>query len=433
MDVRELIRNAQKLELKGDRLGAAAKLEAAGQVYMKEGNSKRAAQVLRYAVKLAPDRSEIVSALKIAESWGEKGEGIAEAWNEASGAEPMRPLRGPTRADPFVDAWCSFCCRPDKEVGLLVAGPAGAFICAQCIASAKAELDGAPGAVRAVSKAEAITAETHIPLVTAEDVEARLTSRLVGQDAALRQVMNAVKLFWAGPASAPVQTLAIAGPAATGKSTALSVLAGPGPRVTRLFDAAVAEMRAAVDVAQKDSALILVDNAQAWSEGEGLRPLRDACRRGGAMAVAAFTVSGPLPVEATIRAASADVVSTPIHRLNATTLADGIDAVVVFEALRPEALTAMLDAPATYFPELSGIAPRWMVTQPAREELLKMAAKAKSVEAMRRALLAAGLAAAAGQARDEVVVDGVVPASAQRKPRRPNPVAPVPKGKGEIG
>lgn len=41
--------------------------------------------------------------------------------------------RGPTRADVAVDAWCSFCCRPRAEVGDLVAGPAGAFICKSCL------------------------------------------------------------------------------------------------------------------------------------------------------------------------------------------------------------------------------------------------------------------------------------------------------------
>ena len=41
--------------------------------------------------------------------------------------------RGPTRADPSVDAWCSFCCLPRAEVGELVAGPTGSFICAGCV------------------------------------------------------------------------------------------------------------------------------------------------------------------------------------------------------------------------------------------------------------------------------------------------------------
>ncbi|WP_237078540.1 ClpX C4-type zinc finger protein [Myxococcus xanthus] len=41
--------------------------------------------------------------------------------------------RGPTRADAALDAWCSFCCRPRTDTGDLVAGPAGAFICKNCL------------------------------------------------------------------------------------------------------------------------------------------------------------------------------------------------------------------------------------------------------------------------------------------------------------
>ncbi|CAM4335811.1 MULTISPECIES: ClpX C4-type zinc finger protein [Myxococcus] len=41
--------------------------------------------------------------------------------------------RGPTRADAALDAWCSFCCRPRTDTGGLVAGPAGAFICKNCL------------------------------------------------------------------------------------------------------------------------------------------------------------------------------------------------------------------------------------------------------------------------------------------------------------
>lgn len=41
--------------------------------------------------------------------------------------------RGPTRADPALDAWCSFCCLPRTEVGELVAGPTGSFICSGCV------------------------------------------------------------------------------------------------------------------------------------------------------------------------------------------------------------------------------------------------------------------------------------------------------------
>jgi len=51
--------------------------------------------------------------------------------------------RGPQPADPAIDAWCSFCCKPKAEVGSLIAGPAGAFICASCL-SASARLLALP-------------------------------------------------------------------------------------------------------------------------------------------------------------------------------------------------------------------------------------------------------------------------------------------------
>ncbi|MCY1033853.1 hypothetical protein OV207_20540 [Corallococcus sp. BB11-1] len=58
-----------------------------------------------------------------------------EAVRPAQGRRREKRLieRGPTRADPALDAWCSFCCRPRGEVGDLVAGPAGAFICKGCL------------------------------------------------------------------------------------------------------------------------------------------------------------------------------------------------------------------------------------------------------------------------------------------------------------
>jgi hypothetical protein len=42
------------------------------------------------------------------------------------------PERLPVLADAAHKAWCSFCCRPGVEVGNLVAGPVGAFICRAC-------------------------------------------------------------------------------------------------------------------------------------------------------------------------------------------------------------------------------------------------------------------------------------------------------------
>ncbi|WP_224242577.1 ClpX C4-type zinc finger protein [Hyalangium gracile] len=56
---------------------------------------------------------------------------------ESRAEEPGLIDRGPTRADPAIDAWCSFCCRPSAEVGELVAGPTGSFICAACVTESR--------------------------------------------------------------------------------------------------------------------------------------------------------------------------------------------------------------------------------------------------------------------------------------------------------
>ncbi|KFE69597.1 ClpX C4-type zinc finger protein [Hyalangium minutum] len=73
------------------------------------------------------------------------------ARNEARSEERALIERGPTRADPAIDAWCSFCCRPRAEVGELVAGPTGSFICATCVGESSGLLgleEAAPGRAR---------------------------------------------------------------------------------------------------------------------------------------------------------------------------------------------------------------------------------------------------------------------------------------------
>ncbi|MDY7228194.1 ClpX C4-type zinc finger protein [Hyalangium rubrum] len=74
----------------------------------------------------------------------------SEPAREPSRADPSLFDRGPTRADPSLDAWCSFCCRPRAEVGELVAGPTGSFICAACVGESQGllGLEGAAPAAR---------------------------------------------------------------------------------------------------------------------------------------------------------------------------------------------------------------------------------------------------------------------------------------------
>src|SRR6218665_527645 len=206
-NVRDVIRAAQQAEIGGDKRRAIELFQRAAELCQRAGNTARAGQVLRYALRLDPSRADLREALDRLGAVGgredlapgpppredddetgpegtweveEDGTSLQEALREAelalerranpvelavkamrsavldapgerSEEPPARAAseeegrfieRGPTRADPSLDAWCSFCCRPRAEVGPLVAGPAGAFICAACIGESGGLLGG---------------------------------------------------------------------------------------------------------------------------------------------------------------------------------------------------------------------------------------------------------------------------------------------------
>ncbi|MCY1047271.1 hypothetical protein OV208_38595 [Corallococcus sp. bb12-1] len=96
--------------------------------------------------------------------------GLLRPPDEDEASEPARPAhgrrrekrlieRGPTRADPALDAWCSFCCRPRGEVGDLVAGPAGAFICKGCLGESQGLLGDVAAPPRVRKPVEEVSAE----------------------------------------------------------------------------------------------------------------------------------------------------------------------------------------------------------------------------------------------------------------------------------
>jgi hypothetical protein len=131
---RELLQSAQAAEREGDLARAGALLEQAARIYESTGHDARAAQMRRHVERLGP----------VARS-------AARGEPEPSIAEPLpgvdRPLveRTPTLADPTLEAWCSFCCRPSREVGALVAGPSHAYVCRKCVELAASLLEGADG------------------------------------------------------------------------------------------------------------------------------------------------------------------------------------------------------------------------------------------------------------------------------------------------
>jgi ClpX C4-type zinc finger len=105
-DVRQLVMSAQAAERVGDLHLAQELLEQAARTCETTGRTARATQLRRHARRLS----------------------------ETLPGEPSRPFpeRLPVLADSSQPAWCSFCCRPGSEVGSLVAGPVGAYICRSC-------------------------------------------------------------------------------------------------------------------------------------------------------------------------------------------------------------------------------------------------------------------------------------------------------------
>jgi ClpX C4-type zinc finger len=110
-DVRQLVMSAQAAERVGDLHLAQEMLEQAAHACEAAGRTARATQLRRHARRLA--------------------ETLPGEWSR-----PF-PERAPALADPGQPAWCSFCCRPSAEVGSLVAGPVGAFICRDCTERAR--------------------------------------------------------------------------------------------------------------------------------------------------------------------------------------------------------------------------------------------------------------------------------------------------------
>lgn len=132
-EIRELVKQAQAAEVSGERARAADLLVRAAELSLEQGQAGRGAALLRHASRLQPERAGLL----------ERADQLEQG---APPAEPALavPERGPSRADPAVEAWCSFCCRPGAEVGPLVAGPAGAFVCGPCVGSAAALLQLGP-------------------------------------------------------------------------------------------------------------------------------------------------------------------------------------------------------------------------------------------------------------------------------------------------
>lgn len=210
-EIRTLLANAQAAELRGEKPEAARLLREAASWYRDRQQLRRAAQMLRQARRVEGIEEEPDAVF----GFGAEFEGDAvpppEPLPEVAQPTPTRQLveqRGPQLADPAVDAWCSFCCRPKTEVGPLVAGPAGAFVCQGCTERSTSLLPGARPA--APSLAQELPALLHeLP------AQRRARERFLRLRARLSLVI---------------------GPPGSGKSAWLATLRGPDVRHLELED-----------------------------------------------------------------------------------------------------------------------------------------------------------------------------------------------------
>jgi hypothetical protein len=114
---------------------------------------------------------------------------------------PVVVERGPTLAAPDQEAWCSFCCKPRAEVGDLVAGPTGSFICSGCVQQSVSFLN-----VTATSQPTPVPLP--IPVIGGE---------VVGQDEGIASVQRALRQG--------KKCVLVMGPPGSGKTTFLKQLA----------------------------------------------------------------------------------------------------------------------------------------------------------------------------------------------------------------
>lgn len=148
MNPRELLQSAQAAEREGDLARAGSLLEQAARIYDSTGHLARAARMRRHVERLGPAARAGAHGVEDRPVGRAEVNGRPEALRlEALPAEGRALVeRTPSLADPALEAWCSFCCRPSREVGALVAGPAQAYVCRGCVELASSILASAPPA-----------------------------------------------------------------------------------------------------------------------------------------------------------------------------------------------------------------------------------------------------------------------------------------------
>lgn len=159
-EIRSLLAAAQSAEVKGELTEAARLLREAAAFYRDHKLITRAMQMLRHARRLegSEDPGPALDGFAPREMMGDAndfdgptghvdwsnedaGDGVFGFGDEPGDLEPdlasaepaFEPfVRELAVADPSLNAWCSFCCRPSTETGDLVAGPTNAYVCRAC-------------------------------------------------------------------------------------------------------------------------------------------------------------------------------------------------------------------------------------------------------------------------------------------------------------
>jgi hypothetical protein len=201
--VRELLAGAQAAEARGDKGEAISLLRRAAEVYRDAQNPGRALKMLRHIRRLEGFDEDFEDVAAMVSQLPDASPQLEE--QEPEVARPrgrMIEERGPALASPELEAWCSFCCRPKREVGALVAGPTGTFICASCTGISRTLLGGGGAADAPASKK---------PVA------------LPHQEAAWKRINK--------PGS---KVALLLGPAGSGRTTLLAAVSGPGIAVVDL-------------------------------------------------------------------------------------------------------------------------------------------------------------------------------------------------------